>query len=228
MAQFRMPDDEGRFWDFVSGVLQVKGKRILDIGAGEEASSTNSMIKAGGAVTILDNNEERLKKQKIPGILGDASNIPLSDGSYDLVTAFYTLHEIPADLHEKTIREMRRVGKKIAFLESFDPPANEEERKLYELIDQMASSVGEVEKPMSLDYWLSLLKETGIEAESQNFEFVHRAEEKTEEDLRESIKASSESRGYPKDLLEAYAKQAVKVAKLKGKLPKHLFLIAST
>jgi len=218
-----MPGDEKEFWNFVNEVLQIKGKKILDIGAGEEAQSAHKMIEYDGSVTILDNNKDRLNKHAIPKIFGDASSIPLPDESYDIVTAFATLHEVPAEIHSKTIKEMKRVGKTIAIFEGYDAPGNEEEKKLFDLIEALASSVGEVEKPMPREYWLSLLKESGIEAKFRDYEFVYEYEK--EENVRKMVEESCKSRGYPKDLTEAYVKQLLKVRELKGKVSKHCFLI---
>lgn len=222
MPIFYMPRDEKEFWNFVNEVLQIKGKTILDIGAGEEAQSAHKMMEYGGNVTILDNNKDRLNKQSIPGIFGDASNIPLPDKSYDLVTAFHAHHEMPAEIHGKVIREMKRVGKAIAILESYDTPSNEEEKKLLDIAEELASSVGEVEKPMPKEYWLSLLKESGIEAKSWDLELVY--EYKKGEDVRKMVEESS--RGYPRDLTEAYVKQLLKVIELiEGKKRVRCFLI---
>ena len=88
----------------------------------------------------------------------------------------------------------------------------------------MASSVGEVEKPMPKEYWLSLLKESGIEAKSWDLELVFE-ENANEKQIRKGVEESCKSRGYPKDLTEAFVKQLLKVRELKGKESKHCFLI---
>jgi uncharacterized UPF0146 family protein len=224
MPIFYMPGDEKEFWNFVNEVLQIKGKKILDIGAGEKAQSAHKMIEYGGNVTILDNNKDRLDKQNIPGIFGDAAHIPLPDGSYDLVTTFSALHEMPAEIHSKVIREMKRVGKTVAIFEGYNAPVNEEEKKLLDLAKELASSVGEIEKPMPKEYWLSLLKESGIEAKSWDLELVFE-ENANEKQIRKGVEESCKSRGYPKDLTEAFVKQLLKVRELKGKESKYCFLI---
>lgn len=44
--------------------------------------------------------------------LGDASQMPYPDGTFDLVVAFFALHEMPAPIRSKVVNESKRVMKK--------------------------------------------------------------------------------------------------------------------
>jgi len=107
-----MPRDEEKFFGRIRDLISVKGRSVLDVGgAGEEAVFAHKMKEWGAEVTVLDNSERRLKLCSIRGILADASSIPLPDRSFDVVSAFLMLHEVPPSLHPKALGEMKRVGK---------------------------------------------------------------------------------------------------------------------
>jgi len=154
-----MPRDEEKFFGRIRDLISVKDKSVLDIGgAGEEAVFAHKMEEWGADVTVLDNSERRLKLGSIKGILADASSIPLPDKTFDVVSAFLMLHEVPPSFHPKVLGEMKRVGKSMVILERRPSVlSNPDEEKLRELGDKLADSVGEIEKPQPKDHWLSVL-----------------------------------------------------------------------
>lgn len=73
----------------------VKGKKILDVGAGTGRISL-SLASAGGLVTALDVSAKMLdilkkKNKKIEIMVADAENLPFSDSSFDLVVAAFLI-----------------------------------------------------------------------------------------------------------------------------------------
>ena len=93
-----------------------EGMHVLDVGCG---TGTNLMLyhEAGCNVTGIDLSPTMVEvAQKKLGDraeirLGDASKMPYSDDSFDLVTGLFTLHEMPSQIRPAVISEMVRVVK---------------------------------------------------------------------------------------------------------------------
>jgi ubiquinone/menaquinone biosynthesis C-methylase UbiE len=93
-----------------------EGIHVLDVGCG---TGTNLMLyhEAGCNVfgidlfpTMVEVAQKKLgNRAEIR--LGDASKMPYSDDSFDLVTGFLTLHEMPSQIRPAVISEMVRVMK---------------------------------------------------------------------------------------------------------------------
>ena len=94
-----------------------QGMHVLDIGCG---TGTNLLLyhQAGCKVSGIDLSPSMVEvAQKKLGDraeirLCDASNMAFSDDSFDLVTGFITLHEIPGNIRPAVIYEMARVMKR--------------------------------------------------------------------------------------------------------------------
>jgi demethylmenaquinone methyltransferase/2-methoxy-6-polyprenyl-1,4-benzoquinol methylase len=92
------------------------GIHVLDVGCG---TGTNLMLyhETGCNVFGIDLSPAMVEiAQKKLGNradirLGDASKMPYSDDSFDLVTAFFILHEMPNRIRPAVISEMARVVK---------------------------------------------------------------------------------------------------------------------
>jgi len=95
---------------------QREGIHVLDVGCG---TGTNLMLyhEAGCNVFGIDLSPTMVEvAQKKLGDraeirLGDASKMPYSDHSFDFVTGFLTLHEMPSQIRPAVISEMVRVMK---------------------------------------------------------------------------------------------------------------------
>jgi demethylmenaquinone methyltransferase/2-methoxy-6-polyprenyl-1,4-benzoquinol methylase len=93
-----------------------EGIHVLDVGCG---TGTNLMLyhEAGCNVFGVDLSPAMVEvAQKKLGDraeirLGDASKMPYSDDSFDLVTGFFILHEMPSQIRPAVISEMVRVVK---------------------------------------------------------------------------------------------------------------------
>lgn len=93
------------------------GMNILDIGCG-----TGSLLKLyredGCKVTGIDSSPSMLKicESKLDGLgeihLGNASNLPFSDESFDLVLSILTIHEMSPVVRFSVMKEAKRVLKK--------------------------------------------------------------------------------------------------------------------
>jgi ubiquinone/menaquinone biosynthesis C-methylase UbiE len=93
-----------------------EGIHVLDVGCG---TGTNLMLyhEAGCNVFGIDLSPTMVEvAQKKLGDraeirIGDASKMPYSDDSFDLVTGYFTLHEMPSQIRPAVISEMARVVK---------------------------------------------------------------------------------------------------------------------
>ncbi len=93
-----------------------EGIHVLDVGCG---TGTNLMLyhEAGCNVFGIDLSPSMVKvaqkklRDRAEIRIGDASKMPYSDDSFDLVTGYFTLHEMPSQIRPAVISEMARVVK---------------------------------------------------------------------------------------------------------------------
>ena len=100
-------------------LLSLDGKHILELGCGSAEITRN--IATSGAdrkVTALEvdeiAHEKNLQVSDLPNVtfgLSGAQDIPLQDESVDVVLMFKSLHHVPLELMESSMREIRRVLK---------------------------------------------------------------------------------------------------------------------
>ena len=100
-------------------LLSLDNKHILELGCGS-ADITRSIANAGAGreITALEvdkiAHEKNLQIADLPNVtfgLSGAQQIPLEDQSVDVVFMFKSLHHVPMNLMETSIREIRRVLK---------------------------------------------------------------------------------------------------------------------
>jgi demethylmenaquinone methyltransferase/2-methoxy-6-polyprenyl-1,4-benzoquinol methylase len=93
----------------------TNGMRVLEVGCG---TGTNLELyhRAGCRVSGIDLSPSMLSvaREKLGDRaelrLGDAADMPYENGSFDLVTAFLTLHEMPLEVRTPALAEMARVA----------------------------------------------------------------------------------------------------------------------
>ncbi len=111
----------------LSMVPPHEGMTVLEVGCG---TGSNLLLyqEAGCKVAGVDLSPSMLEVARAK--LGehadlrecDASNMPFEDGSFDLVTAFLALHEMPTAVRESVLDEMVRVaGDGHVLLVDFNP-----------------------------------------------------------------------------------------------------------
>lgn len=105
--------------DVYHRLLSLDGKHILELGCGN-AVITRDIATAGPGrrITALEvdaiAHEKNLQITDLPNVsfgLAGAQDIPLDDESVDLVFMFKSLHHVPVDMMERSIREIHRVLK---------------------------------------------------------------------------------------------------------------------
>jgi len=91
-----------------------EGMKVLEVGCGTGAN-LDLFARAGCEVSGIDLSPSMMEiaQRKLGDRadlrVGDASSMPFDDGSFDLVVAFLTLHEMPADVRAPVVSEMARV-----------------------------------------------------------------------------------------------------------------------
>jgi len=100
-------------------LLELDGKHILELGCGcAEITRDIATTGAGRKITALEvdeiAHEKNLHITDLPNVtfvLSGAQAIPLDDESVDVAFMFKSLHHVPLDLMEPSMREIRRVLK---------------------------------------------------------------------------------------------------------------------
>ena len=105
--------------EIYNNLLSLDGKHILELGCGSAEITRN--IATSGAnrkITALEVDEIAYEKNlqitdlsNVTFVLSGAQEIPLQDESVDVVFMFKSLHHVPLELMEPSMREIRRVLK---------------------------------------------------------------------------------------------------------------------
>jgi len=102
-----------------NGLLPLDNKHILELGCGL-AQKTRDIATSGVNRTMTALEVDRVAHQKnlqindlpnVKFVLAGAQQIPLDDESVDIVLMFKSLHHVPVDLMDVSLREINRVLK---------------------------------------------------------------------------------------------------------------------
>jgi len=106
--------------------IGIKGKSVLDVGAGTGAWAQMFLEKEAKQVTAVDLSPKMVEegRRKHPGIYfitGDAENLSeVEDQSYDIVTAAFVLHGVKEDRRRKMLSEMKRISREYVVVHDFN------------------------------------------------------------------------------------------------------------
>ena len=100
-------------------MLALDNKHILELGCGSAEITRNiATAGAGREITALEvdeiAHEKNLQISDLPNVtfaIAGAQEIPLADASVDVVFMFKSLHHVPLDLMDLSMREIKRVLK---------------------------------------------------------------------------------------------------------------------
>lgn len=100
-------------------LLALDNKHILELGCGSAEITRNiATAGAGRKITALEvdeiAHEKNLQIRDLPNVtfaIAGAQEIPLADASVDVVFMFKSLHHVPLDLMDLSMREISRVLK---------------------------------------------------------------------------------------------------------------------
>ena len=101
----------------VAGLVAISGRRVADVGCGAGASS-RELAGLGAEVLGVEPDPIQAEKNRAADPIarvtfaeGGAQELPLADGSTDLVVFFRSLHHVPIDLMDAALVEAARVLK---------------------------------------------------------------------------------------------------------------------
>lgn len=98
------------FWHQFHEVVKRNPNSVLEIGTGNGIVKY-LLHKRGVNVKVLD-----IDSSLNPDILGSVTDIPLQDGSFDIVLCCQVLEHIPYDEFRKALTELKRVAAKYVIL----------------------------------------------------------------------------------------------------------------
>jgi len=115
--------------DIYHRLLSLDNKHILELGCGSaEITRDIATTGEGRTVTALEvdeiAHEKNLQQTDLPNVtfgLAGAQDIPLDDMSVDVVFMFKSLHHVPVELMDQSLREVRRVLKPGGFAYISEP-----------------------------------------------------------------------------------------------------------
>jgi demethylmenaquinone methyltransferase/2-methoxy-6-polyprenyl-1,4-benzoquinol methylase len=91
------------------------GSKVLDVATGTGAQA-RAFAATGAEIVGIDLSEEMLRvarrksRRSNPSYVhADATALPFEDGSFDVASVSFALHEMPRSIRESVLREMRRV-----------------------------------------------------------------------------------------------------------------------
>ncbi|MDH5747694.1 MAG: class I SAM-dependent methyltransferase [Rhodospirillales bacterium] len=115
--------------DVLTDLLDLKNKRVADIGCGDGAL-TRLMTRQGATVIGLDTNPKQLEKAqsaepagKETYGTGGAEDLPFENSSMDVIVFSNSLHHVPVDLQDKALEEAARVLKPGGYIFISEPLA---------------------------------------------------------------------------------------------------------
>lgn len=101
--------------DVLKSTLDLKGKKVLDVGSGE-GHLTRMMTKEGASIIGLECTARQLEKATSYEKVGDetyvdavAQSLPFDEQSFDIVVFFNSLHHIPVEDQFTALTEAVRV-----------------------------------------------------------------------------------------------------------------------
>lgn len=137
---------------------------VLDVGVGDKALSTKTLIELGAKVVAIDSDRKCLMKQKnLCAMLAqcDASQLPFGDSIFGLAVAFFTLHETNPSSHHRIVSEMARIARNVMIVEPM-PNQDAVNRKYDDIWSRAMHEIDRFEDYRELGYWENLLRECNL------------------------------------------------------------------
>ncbi len=126
--------------EFLNSVYDLKGRNIVDVGAGDGTYS-RQILEYGGNVTAIEINADKVNaaKANLPDEIlvleGRGEDLPIASRSQDLVCFFFSFHHVPVKNQQQTLREVRRVLKPDGRLHVVEPLAEGTMFEIVKIID---------------------------------------------------------------------------------------------
>ena len=129
-----------RHVEFLRSCADLAGIDAADVGAGDGAFA-RELAAAGARVTGIEIAEARVAEANAASggnptfLVGRGEDLPLPDGSQDLVCFIFSFHHIPADLHGRALAEALRVLRPAGRLHFSEPLPDAPERNVLRTLD---------------------------------------------------------------------------------------------
>ena len=107
-----LKEKEKKRLEGIIALIPEDAKTIIDCGCGDGRLVNRLRQTNRWELMGLDFCEESLKSVQTQKMCADASDMPFSDGSYDLVICSEVLEHLPAETYKKTVSELTRVSAK--------------------------------------------------------------------------------------------------------------------
>ncbi len=113
-------------FDVLAGMVDLRGVRAVDVGAGDGAFARQLTVPAANVVAVeIDESKVRKGTRNTTGHVefrvGRAEDLPVESASADLVCFMFSFHHVPADAQVRALEECARVLRPGGRLHVVDP-----------------------------------------------------------------------------------------------------------
>ncbi|MEZ5932530.1 MAG: class I SAM-dependent methyltransferase [Alphaproteobacteria bacterium] len=112
--------------DHLTSLIGLEGRLVVDVGAGD-GKFARAFARRGATVIGIEIDEDkveiarRAEHPQVRILLGRGEDLPLDDGSCDLVCFMFSFHHVPLALQDAALDEAWRVLKPAGRLHVLDP-----------------------------------------------------------------------------------------------------------
>ncbi len=97
------------YWHQISEALEISPSNILVVGKGSGIVDNAIKQLSGGEIKVVTLD---IDKETAPDVVGDVTDLPFEDNSFDAAVCCQVLEHIPFDRFSTALSELRRVTKK--------------------------------------------------------------------------------------------------------------------
>ena len=111
---------------FASYINSLNPKKVVEVGAG---TGEQTLLFNGKEVHGIDISKEMIdlakkKGSKIKFGVMDATNTSFKNNYFDVVCSVFSFHEMPKEIREKAVREMKRISNRWVVIMDYSLPNN--------------------------------------------------------------------------------------------------------
>lgn len=146
-------------------LINVENSLIIDVGVGENAKSTKTLIEKGAQIIAVDISIKALKKHKDMDatlVCCNIVNMPFKAGIFDVMFFYFTLHEIDPLLHDVIVSQAALTSSQVVIVEPA-PAETPGYQRYEELWREAMHAVGKFEDYREQSYWEELLQTHGFD-----------------------------------------------------------------
>lgn len=150
----------------------VAGDRILDVATGggyQAAAFARTGYQVVGADYVHDRAllaQEQHGRGNAQWGVADMTRLPFGDNAFDIVTISLALHDLPAEIHQQGLTELRRVARKRVVIVEPRAPGAWLARHFYAMVGELVDESLHFREFVLRDFD-SALKEAGLEVVSR-------------------------------------------------------------